>query len=101
MPCKHVYAVEYLITWKTDTAGQQTVVTTTETVKVTYKQNWPAYNAAQAEEKARFIVLLNALCQLVEQPVQATGRPRLPLGRYGLCLCLQGVCGLLLPPLHQ
>jgi hypothetical protein len=47
--------------------------------QVTYKQNWPAYNAAQMEEKERFIVLLNALCQLVEQPAQANGRPRLPL----------------------
>ena len=33
-------------------------------VKVTYKQNWPAYNAAQTEEKERFIVLLDALCQV-------------------------------------
>jgi transposase len=77
--CKHIYAVEYLTTWKTETDGQQTVATKTETVKVTYKQNWPAYNAAQTEEKARFIVLLHALCQLIEQPIQRFGRPRLPL----------------------
>src|SRR5215831_16971446 len=50
-----------------------------ETVKVTYKQNWPAYNAAQTEEKERFIVLLDVLCKLVDQPPQAKGRPRLPL----------------------
>ena len=67
MPCKHIYAVEYLISWETVTDDAQTVTTKTETVKVTYKQNWPAYNAAQTEEKARFITLLNALCQLVEQ----------------------------------
>jgi hypothetical protein len=56
-------------------------ITTTKTqvVRVTYKQTWPAYNAAQVEEKARFIVLLNALCKLVEQPAQTNGRPRLPL----------------------
>ena len=46
---------------------------------MTYKQNWHAYNAAQTEEKERFIVLLNALCKLIEQPAQAKGRPRLPL----------------------
>ncbi|HSX82256.1 MAG TPA: hypothetical protein VLQ80_27310, partial [Candidatus Saccharimonadia bacterium] len=58
----------------------QTITTTEiQTVKVTYKQNWPAYNAAQSEEKARFIGLLDSLCHLVDQPVQANGRPRLPL----------------------
>ena len=79
MPCKHIYAVEYLITWQTETDGQQTVTTKTETVKVTYKQKWPAYNASQTEEKERFIVLLDALCKLVDQPMQTNGRPRLPL----------------------
>jgi len=79
LPCKHSYAVEYLISWKTTTEGTQTVTTKTETVKVTYKQNWPAYNAAQTEEKERFVVLLDALCKLVDQPLQGKGRPRLPL----------------------
>jgi len=79
MPCKHIYAVEYLITWDTVTEDTQTVTTKTETVKVTYKQNWPAYNAAQTEEKERFILLLDALSKLVDQPMQSNGRPRLPL----------------------
>ena len=78
-PCKHIYAVECLIVWKTITEGAQTITTKTETVKVTYKQNWPAYNAAQTEEKERFIVLLDALCKLVDQPTTSNGRPRLPL----------------------
>jgi transposase len=78
--CKHIYAVECLIVWQTVTDGDETITTTkTQVVRVTYKQNWPAYNAAQTEEKERFIVLLNALCQLVQQPAQANGRPRLPL----------------------
>src|SRR5262245_24758057 len=79
LPCKHIYAVEYLRTWETTTDGPQTVTTKTETVKVTSKQNWPAYNAAQTEEKEHFIVLLDALCKLVEQPIQGMGRPRLSL----------------------
>lgn len=79
-PCKHIYAVEQRITWDTAPDGSQ-IITTTEikTVKATYKQNWPAYNAAQIEEKSRFVVLLEALCQLVGQPVHRMGRPRLPL----------------------
>jgi hypothetical protein len=71
--------VECLIVWQTVTNGDQTTVTKTKTICVTYTQNWPAYNAAQTEEKERFIVLLHALCALVEQPLQSNGRPRLPL----------------------
>jgi hypothetical protein len=78
--CKHIYAVECLTVWATITDASQTITTTkTQVIKIIYKQNWPAYNAAQTEEKERFIVLLNALCSLVEQPSQSNGRPRLPL----------------------
>ncbi len=42
--------------------------------------NWTAYNAAQTEEKARFVVLLADLCKTVPPPPQTgRGRPRLPL----------------------
>jgi len=42
--------------------------------------NWTAYNAAQSEEKARFVELLADLCSTVPQPPQhGRGRPRLPL----------------------
>src|ERR1043166_4995285 len=78
-PCKHIHAVECLMVWETITEGGQTITTKTKTVRITYKQNWPAYNAAQTEEKERFIVLLDALCKLVDQPLQGNGRPRLPL----------------------
>jgi len=77
--CKHIYAVECIIVWDTITEGGTTTVTKTKTVRVTYKQNWPAYNAAQTEEKERFIVLLDALCGLVQQPPHTNGRPPLPL----------------------
>ena len=41
---------------------------------------WTAYNAAQTEEKARFVSLLADLCRTVPQPPQTgRGRPRLPL----------------------
>ncbi len=42
--------------------------------------NWTAYNAAQSEEKTRFVALLSDLCSTVPQPLQTgKGRPRLPL----------------------
>src|SRR5215210_8500956 len=42
--------------------------------------NWTAYNAAQSEEKHRFVELLADLCSTVPQPKQeGKGRPRLPL----------------------
>jgi transposase len=74
--CKHLYAVEYTVSHETRPDG---TITVTKTKRVTYKQNWSAYNAAQQEEKARFAVLLADLCKLVPQPPQSNGRPRLPL----------------------
>jgi len=47
--------------------------------EATYKQDWPAYNAAQTNEKALFQSLLFDLCQQVEEPCYRFGRPRLPM----------------------
>ena len=81
--CKHLFAVEYTLQRETVTDGQTTVTKTTETVKVTrvtYPQNWSAYNAAQTEEKSRFMELLANLCSGIPQPEQTgAGRPRLPM----------------------
>jgi hypothetical protein len=43
--------------------------------------NWTAYNAAQSEEKTRFVALLADLCNTIPQPPRppGAGRPRLPL----------------------
>ena len=82
-PCKHLYAVEQVIEkTKTTTTDAQGTTTTTETVKVTrktYPQQWPAYNAAQTQEKRLFLYLLHQLCQGAGEPAQYNGRPRLPL----------------------
>lgn len=75
-PCKHVMAVEVTIQRESD--GDK--VTWSKTVKVTYSQNWSAYNAAQTGEKAMFVTLLAELCKLVPSPPHIVGRPRLPLG---------------------
>lgn len=72
--CKHIHAVEFTIIRQTAPDG---TVTETRSVRVTYKQNWPAYNAAQTHERDRVETLLRALCDGIPQPVQAgRGRPR-------------------------
>jgi transposase len=75
--CKHIWAVEYRERIEHDGDGG---VTRTQVMRVTYRQEWAAYSAAQVEEKSRFMPLLAALCASVEQPEQSNGRPRLPLG---------------------
>jgi SWIM zinc finger len=54
-PCKHVYAVQYLLFRETTTDGTTTTVKETAAVRVTYVQNWPAYNQAQVTEKETFL----------------------------------------------
>ena len=71
--CKHIWAV--LITMETETPEG----TVTETVRMTYSQEWSSYNRAQVEEKDTFMRLLSDLCSAVPQPPQSLGRPRLPL----------------------
>ena len=81
LPCKHIFAVQFtLFQETTETPDGETVTTTTATARVTYRQNWPAYNAAQTTEKDQFCRLLRDLCANVQGPPQTRGRPRLPLG---------------------
>jgi transposase len=83
--CKHIFAVEFTVERErkvvTETQSDgSTKTTVTETVKVTrktYPQVWPAYNAAQTQEKRLFQYLLHQLCQGVGSPAQVMGRPRL------------------------
>jgi transposase len=77
--CKHIFAVEYTIRREYTDNGETQTVTETVTVKKTYKQEWPAYNTAQVNEKDQFQQLLYELCKGIGEPSQKTGRPRLPL----------------------
>jgi hypothetical protein len=77
--CKHIFAVEYTIRREYTDDGQTQTVTETVTVKKTYKQEWPAYNAAQVNEKDEFQKLLHELCSGIGGPSQKMGRPRLSL----------------------
>ncbi len=78
LKCKHIYAVEYTIKSETTHENGTTTVTTTvtKTTRVTYKQDWPAYNMAQTNEKTHFQELLYDLCQGIPEPPQHMGRPR-------------------------
>jgi transposase len=80
--CKHIFAVEETIERTKTVVVEDGKTTVTETVKVTrktYAQVWPAYNAAQTEEKRLFQYLLRQLCEGVGEPAQTNGRPRLPI----------------------
>jgi transposase len=84
-PCKHVFAVRYVIERESHPDGSETV---TESVTVTrkttsdrktYKQNWTAYNNAQTNEKPRLQSLLFDLCRGVPEPPRKPGRGRKPI----------------------
>lgn len=76
-PCKHIHAVTFVVMRKENPDG---TVTETRAVRVTYSQNWSAYNAAQTTEKDTFCKLLRDLVSTVPSPEpKATGHPRLPL----------------------
>ena len=81
VPCKHQWAVRYF-RHEIDMPDGTTVVTEAiEAVRKrpTYKQDWPAYNAAACDEKDRVQILLHALCEGIVEPKQERGRPRIPL----------------------
>jgi transposase len=80
--CKHIFAVTYVVKREQGADGSTTVTEslTVTSTKQTYPQDWPAYNAAQTNEKDRFQVLLSDLCRGIPEPQERkTGRPSLPL----------------------
>lgn len=95
--CKHLYAVEF--TMKREVAADGTVTETktlTFTEKVTYKQDWPAYNVAQATEKRRLQVLLHDLCRNLPDPDYSRKRgPKPHLTRDAVfAMAFKVYCGL-------
>jgi transposase len=77
--CKHIFAVEYTIQREQTSDGQTIVTESVRVTQKTYTQDWPAYNAAQVNEKDRFQSLLHELCKGIGSPSQKMGRPRLSL----------------------
>ncbi|MGA2334755.1 MAG: transposase [Terriglobales bacterium] len=82
--CKHIFAVSYAMTREHNADGSTTVTktltVTATTERTSYPQNWPAYNAAQTNEKDKFQTLLSDLCRGIPEPQERKmGRPSLPL----------------------
>src|SRR5580698_3821882 len=81
--CKHIYAAIFVS--RREQKNPDGSVTVTEAIaltrqQTTYPQVWPAYNAAQTNEKEKFLSLLFDLCRGIPNPEpNPTGRPRLPL----------------------
>lgn len=98
--CKHIYAVEFTIRREqsvtTEANGATTVTeTVTATKRVTYKQNWPAYNEAQTNEKRQFQTLLHDLCRDIPTPPQVgRGQRRLPMPDAVFCAVFKVYCTL-------
>ena len=74
--CKHIYAVEFYIKQEIDQEGK---ITQTKGVKISYSQDWKAYDNSQTNEKLVFLKLLRELCDFTEQPTYKFGRPTLPI----------------------
>ena len=97
-PCKHLYAVQYVIEREKNADG---TVTQTETLTVvkkkTYKQDWPAYNLAQTTEKSWFLHLLADLCKAIPEPApkggNKGGRPTIPLADSIFAACFKVYSG--------
>jgi len=80
--CKHQIAVKYYYNEAVDDYGN---VTVTKAVRVTYPQEWTAYNKAQTSEIRLFDVLLKDLVAGIEEPKYTFGRPTLSLHEQLFC----------------
>jgi len=83
MQCKHIFAVQFAMQRRKRGRPRKVPAplpaTPAQEKRQTYAQNWPAYNKAQTTEKSQFRFLLRDLCQGLEEPPQAMGRPRISL----------------------
>lgn len=79
--CKHAYAARYYLQIEKDTPEG----TEATKIRLTYPQAWKAYNEAQTNEVRLFDELLSGLTELIIEPPQRMGRPRLPLREQVFC----------------
>ena len=79
--CKHIAATRYYLEIEKDTP--QGIVT--EKVHLTYTQAWNAYNEAQKAEIKLFDELLKDLVEVIPEPEQTMGRPRLSIHETLFC----------------
>lgn len=77
--CKHLWALEFARHQVVEADGTKVVE---QSLQITYRQDWRAYNAAQTNEKEHVSILLKSLCSgiVFDRPMRPQrGRPRLPL----------------------
>jgi len=79
--CKHILAIRYQLRQESGEALPELE----KVVRRTYRQPWHEYNQAQRFEKCKFQELLYQLCQTVDEPPQARGRPRVLLSDLLFC----------------
>ncbi|MBV8577023.1 MAG: transposase [Acetobacteraceae bacterium] len=87
--CKHVFAVEFVLSREQGDPPLEAVdveaITSsprrppTVAPRPTYKQDWPAYDRAQTTEKRQFQALLADLCGGIPEPARTPGRGRKPI----------------------
>ena len=75
--CKHIFAVEFIVTGQVNNNG---TITITKTIRKTYPQDWNAYDQATTNQKIIFMRLLRDLTSNIQEPEYRFGRPSLPLG---------------------
>lgn len=74
--CKHIWAVELIVTKEIDNEGN---VTITKTIRKTYSQDWKNYNLSQQKEKELFMKFLSDITKNIRQPAYTFGKPQNPL----------------------
>jgi transposase len=84
--CKHIHAVELYIKKERDPSGE---IKETKELKVTYSQNWKAYDKTQTNEKFSFMKLLSDLVKNVKEKEYSFGRPKISLRDILFCISLK------------
>lgn len=85
--CKHIHAALFAL--QHDSGEALPLAEPEKKARPTYKQEWREYTLAQVNEKAKFLELLYALCEKLEEPLQHMGRPRVPLADRIFACCFK------------
>ena len=107
--CKHIHAVRAVVKRQSDPGDAEPVTTHTPepttlrktlvAPRPTYRQDWPAYNKAQINEKAKFLTLLTDLCRGIPEPAKDPekakkgGRPPVPMADRAFACALKVYSG--------
>jgi hypothetical protein len=95
-PCKHILAVR-LVCARDGLTPAPPLDTETIPARPSYRQNWPAYNLAQATEKRRLQVLLAEICRGLPQrqrPPRTPGPKPHRTGDAVFAMAFKVYCGL-------